>query len=63
MTVKLYKPKEAAEVLRVSLATVKRRIADGSLPATVDLGVPGRSRKRITEEALNEYIQERTDVA
>lgn len=63
MPAKLYTPKEAAKVLRISHSTVKRRIADGSLPATVDLGVPGHPRKRITEEALNEFIQERTDVA
>jgi len=57
-----YTLKEAAEVLRVSYSTIKRRVAAGDIP-TVDMGVPGYRLPRISSEALREYIAGRTHVA
>lgn len=62
MTAKLYTQREAAAVLRVSLSTIKRRVASGDIP-TIDVGVPGSPRPRISEDALDQFIKARTNAA
>jgi excisionase family DNA binding protein len=47
---------EAAEELLVSRRTIYRYIADGALP-TVNIGREGRSRTRVSREALTAYIR------
>lgn len=46
--------REAADELRCSVVTVKRRIHDGALPAYVDGGLV-----RVLEDDLRRYVAER----
>lgn len=64
MTTKLYTRKEAAARLGVSLITLRRRIDAGDI-AVVNVGATGSKQRtiRISEDALEAFIQERTNVA
>ena len=48
----LYTLEEVADILRVSIQTVRRMIADGELPATKI-----RGQWRVRKEDLEEYIR------
>ena len=54
-----YTTQEAAEVLRISVWTIRRYIRDGKLTA-VALGQPPRIHYRITEKALRDFLGEPT---
>ncbi len=51
---RLYKPKEVAQTLRVSDATIRNMIRRGDLPA---IKLPGSRTYRITEETLSEFLK------
>jgi len=54
---KLYTFKEVSEILRIHPKTLGRYIKAGTGPKTVKVGC----KKRITEEALQEYIDGKED--
>ena len=64
MTTKLYTRKEAADRLGVSLMTLRRRIDAGEI-ATVNVAAADAEKRaiRIAEDALEDYIKARTNVA
>jgi len=64
MATKLYTRKEAAERLGISLMTLRRRVDAGEI-ATVNVAPAGSQYRsvRFSEEALEDYVKERTDVA
>lgn len=63
MTAKLYTAKELGGLLGVSRQTVDRLIAAGEI-ASLNLAAPGKQRiTRITEEAVDEFLKARANVA
>lgn len=54
-----YTTQEAAEVLRVSVWTIRRYIRDGKLKA-VQLGHPPRAHYRLTAQALRAFLGQPT---
>lgn len=62
MTAKVYTAKEVGELLGVSRQTVDRLIAAGEI-ASLNVGSELRPRKRITEDALDDFKKARTNVA
>jgi excisionase family DNA binding protein len=56
---KHYSIRKAAELLGISQVTIRRRIADGSLPAVLIAA----NCTRISESALEQFLQERTIIS
>lgn len=56
MTIKVYTPKEVAEILQITERTVQRYLKEGTLK-----GVKVGKLWRVTEQALNEFLGTGTD--